>query len=496
MDGQDRGNPALPDRAAQWKVLTWLWLLLGAGLFTFIGWKFNVALAAWAAPVFLIRFFRDTPRWPATLAAVPVLALASFIQLVGGWDLDAWIVVLVCFLRPAAFLLGLYADRALGRRLPAAAATLVFPAVSLAAEWAISLAPLGSGMASAATQFGFPAVSQLASITGIWGVGFLAAWTAAVLNTAWEHRGRLRDIRGAAVAWAAVILCVVGFGSARLGLAHSSAPTVRVGSVTVAHPRDYWTWIDRGTPRDLIAGYAGELSAMEEQLFAQSERAADAGARVIFWSEGNGVITEDNEARFMARAAELARRRQVYFAPAVVVLRFGSGISDNKLVMFSPDGSRSFAYVKTISWYPTGSDGILRTVDTPYGKIGAAICFDMDFPGFIRRLGSLGADIVLVPAYDREKIRPYHTEVGLLRGIENGFSVVRQTNEGTSMAVDGAGRVLARQEFFETSDRLMLADVPTRRLPTLYARLGEWFPWASAALALALLAWGIVRRRR
>ena len=496
--GQSRGSQALPgraipDRAAQWKLPGCLWLLLGAGLFTFIGWKFNVAFAAWAAPVFLIRFFRDTPRWPATLAAIPALALASFIQLVGGWDLDAWMVVLVCFLRPAAFLLGLYADRALGRPLPAAAATLVFPAVSLAAEWGISLAPLGSGMATAATQFAFPAVSQLASITGIWGIGFLAAWTAAVLNTAWEHRRRLRDIRGTLVAWAVVILCVVGFGSARLGLAHSSAPTVRVGAVTVPHPRDYWTWIDKGTPRDLIAGYAGELSAMEEQLFVQTERAADAGARVIFWSEGNGVVTEDNEARFMARAAELARRRQVYFAPAVVVLRYGSGISDNKLVMFSPDGSRSFTYVKTISWYPTGSDGILRTVDTPYGKIGAAICFDMDFPGFIRRLGSLGADIVLVPAYDKEKIRPYHTEVGLWRGIENGFSVVRQTNEGTSMAVDGAGRVLARQEFFETTDRLMLSDVPTRRLLTPYALLGEWFPWAGAALAIALIAWGIAR---
>jgi apolipoprotein N-acyltransferase len=484
------------DRARDWKAWSWLWLALGAGLFTFIGWKFNVPFAAWAAPIFLIRFFRDTPRWTATLAVVPALALASFIQLVGGWDLEAWMVVAVSFLRPAALIAGLYADRALNRRLPAAAATLVFPAVVAAAEWAVSLAPLGSGMASAATQFAFPAVSQLASITGIWGIGFLAAWTGAVANAAWEHRARLREVRGPVIAWAAVVLCVVGLGSARLALARPEVPTVRVGSVTIPHQRDYWTWIDKGTPRDLIARYTGELSAMEEQLFAQSERAADAGARVIFWSEGNGVITEDNEDRFMARASELAKRRQVYFAPAVVVLRYGSGISDNKLVMFSPDGSRSFTYVKTISWYPTGSDGTLKYVDTRFGRIGAAICFDMDFPGFIHRLGALGADIVLVPAYDKEKIRPYHTEVGLLRGIENGFSVIRQTNEGTSMAVDGAGRTLARQEFFETADRLMLADVPTRRLSTVYARLGEWFPWAAIALALGLVGWGVAREAR
>ena len=472
----------------------WLCLVLGAGAFTFIGWKFNVPLAAWLAPVFLIRFFRETPRWTATLAAVPALALASFIQLVGGWDLEPWMVAAVSFLRPVAFLAGLYVDRALHRRLPTGAATLVFPVVSLVVEWPLSLAQFGIGMATASTQMGFPALGQLASITGVWGVGFLAAWTAAVLNLAWERRRHLRDIRSTGIAWAAILLCVLAFGSARVSLARSTAPTVRVGSITVPHQRDYWAWIDQQTPRELVASHAGELAGLEDQLFAQSERAADAGARIIFWSEGNGVIAEDHEAQFMARAAELARRRQVYFAPAVVVLRYGTGLSDNKLVMFAPDGSRSYSYVKTISWYPTGSDGILKVVDSPYGRIGAAICFDMDFPGFIHRLGSLGADIVLVPAYDREKIRPYHTEVGLLRGVENGFSVVRQTNEGTSMAVDGAGRILARQEFFETADRLMLADVPTRRVPTLYAAVGEWFPWAGTALALGLLAWGIVGR--
>jgi apolipoprotein N-acyltransferase len=120
----------------------------------------------------------------------------------------------------------------------------------------------------------------------------------------------------------------------------------------------------------------------------------------------------------------------------------------------------------------------------------------MDFPSFIHRLGALKTDIVLVPSYDRERIRPYHTEVGLMRGLENGFSVVRQTNEGTSMAIDGTGRVLARQEYFETSDRLMLADVPTQRLPTPYALLGEWFAYAAIVLALALVAWGIAAGRK
>ncbi len=473
----------------------WLWLVLGAACFTFIGWKYNVPAAAWLAPIFLIRFFRDQARWPTTLVAIPALAVASLIQMWGGWDMDPWQAYLASAVRPTAFLVALYVDRALHRRLPRSAATFVYPAVYLAVDYLFAFSPLGSGMSVSATQLGMPAVSQLASVTGIWGIGFLIGWMAAVVNTLWEARRSGTRASAIAPVAAGALLLVLGFGSARLALVQPSSPTVRIGSVTIEHPRDYWAWIDQATPRELVAGYAAELSSITDRLFAQSECAAAAGAKIVFWSEGNAVLTEDNEQAFMDRAARFAAERGVYLAPAVVVLRYGQTVSDNKVVLFRPDGTRAFTYVKTMSWYPTGSDGILKTEATPYGRLGAAICFDMDFPSFIHRLGTESADIVLVPAFDREPIRPYHTEVGLLRGIENGFSVVRQTNEGTSMAIDGAGRPIARQEFFETNDRLMLADVPTRRAGTLYAPLGERFAYAGIGLAIALVVWGIVRRR-
>ncbi len=158
-------------------------LALGSLFLTFIGWRFNVAAASWLAPVFLIRFFRDEKRWAVALLAIPLLAVASFVQLDGGWDLEPWMAYLFSVLRPAAFIAGLYADRYLNKRLPAFASTLVFPSVYLAVDYAIAFTPLGSGMSMSATQFGFPAVLQLASITGIWGIGFLMGWIAACLNT-------------------------------------------------------------------------------------------------------------------------------------------------------------------------------------------------------------------------------------------------------------------------------------------------------------------------
>jgi apolipoprotein N-acyltransferase len=471
---------------------SWGWLLAGTALYVFTGWHFNVPFAPWLSAIFLIRFAREQKRWYAALAVIPALAIASFIHLYKGWDLEPWMMYSVSVFRAAAFIVALFVDRALRGRLPLAASTLVFPSVLVTIDFLIALSPLGTGMTVGATQLGLPAIAQLASITGIWGIGMLLGWIASVAATAWEAGfDRARIGRLSAVA-AAVLVLVVGLGSARYALTRPASPTVRVGSITVTHARDYWTWIDQGTPRALIDGFRPELEALNEDLYRQSSRAVAAGAKIVFWSEGNGVLTEDAEQAFMQRASDFARTNGVYFAPAVLVLRYGQGISDNKIVMFKPDGSRAFTYVKTMSWYPTGSDGVLKVVDSPYGRIGSAICFDMDFPGFIHRMGRMKTDIVLVPAFDKERIRPYHTEVGLFRGIENGFSVVRQTNEGTSMAMDGSGRVLARQEFFETTDRLMLADVPTRRVPTVYAILGEWCAYASILLALGLSVWGIV----
>ena len=477
------------------RVSSWVWLAAGSACFVFVGWRFNVPLASWVAPIFLIRFFRDRPRWPSTLPAILLLGAASYIQLVGGWDLDAWQIPIFSLLRPAAFLVALYADRALHGRLPRGLSTLVYPSVYLAVDYAIGFTPLGTVMSASATQFALPVVTQLASLTGLWGIGFLAGWTAAVCNLLWENRPGLSKAGKIVPILGAVLAVVVVYGSLRVSLARPSSPTVRVAGISVTHPRDYWNWIDDGTPWDVVARYTGELASIEEQLFASSARAVTAGAKLVFWSEGNCVLTEDTEAAFIERAGRFAHDNGVYLAAAVLVLRYGQTISDNKILMMSPDGSVAFTYVKTKSWYPTGSDGILRTVDTPYGRIGAAVCFDMDFPSFVNRFARMGTDIVVVPSFDSERIRPFHTEVGMIRAVENGFSMVRQVSTGSSMAADYAGRILVQQDYFHTADRLMIADVPTRGAWTLYGLLGDWFAWAGAALAVLLVALGVARPR-
>ncbi|MHB1356681.1 MAG: nitrilase-related carbon-nitrogen hydrolase [Anaerolineae bacterium] len=474
----------------------WICLALGVAAFTFVGWRFNWALAAWIAPVLLIRFFRDYKRWYEPVIAYLALGVVTWFIFNGAWALDVWMMPVFSLLRPLPFVLALLADRWLSRRLPSFAATLVYPAVYLALDYTLAFTPFGTILSAGAGQFRLQAVTQLAAVTGIWGIVFLSGWVASAINSAWESHFNLRSA-GAGVLIPAVALVVVLVGGGiRIALNRAVNPTVRVGSVSVEHPRDYWIWIDASTPRETVAAYATELRGIEDELFAASARAVAAGATIVFWSEGNAVYTQDDAPRFTARAADFARAHQIYLAAAVLELQYGSTMSDNKVLVFGPDGALLLTYVKTMSWYPTGSDGILHTVDTPYGRIGTAVCFDMDFPGFIQRFGQLKTDIVLVPAFDSQLIAPFHTEVGLYRAVENGFAIVRQVNTGSSMASDAFGNVLAYQDYFRTPDRIMLSDIPIKRVPTLYAILGDWFAWANIALVVVLVLLGVMKARR
>jgi len=58
----------------------------------------------------------------------------------------------------------------------------------------------------------------------------------------------------------------------------------------------------------------------------------------------------------------------------------------------------------------------------------------------------------------------------LFRAIENGMSLVRQVEGSLSIAVDPYRRVLAQTDYFGSTDRAMVAQVPVEDVPTLSRR--------------------------
>ena len=94
-------------------------------------------------------------------------------------------------------------------------------------------------------------------------------------------------------------------------------------------------------------------------------------------------------------------------------------------------------------------------VDTPAGRLGLAVCYDLRFPELFRRLLSLGAEWFCLPSAFTAPTGRAHWEVLLrARAIENlchvvapaqsGFHDNGRETHGDSMIVDCWGRVLAR----------------------------------------------------
>ena len=141
-------------------------------------------------------------------------------------------------------------------------------------------------------------------------------------------------------------------------------------------------------------------------------------------------------------------------------------------------------------------DGILRTASTPFGVLSGAICWDMDFPGTIIQAGRNGTDIMLSPSLEFRAISPIHGHMAVLRGIENGTSVVRVADNGLSVISDPYGRILAQMDHFTAGERVIVAQVPTRGVSTIYAIIGDLFGWLAIAGFIVMVVWGVVNWRR
>jgi apolipoprotein N-acyltransferase len=70
---------------------------------------------------------------------------------------------------------------------------------------------------------------------------------------------------------------------------------------------------------------------------------------------------------------------------------------------------------------------------------------------------------------------------------------VRQVNQGLSVAVDGYGRVYGELDHFTTEERVLRAELPVGRVPTLYAHVGDSVGLLSGLVALGWASWAAVR---
>jgi len=166
-------------------------------------------------------------------------------------------------------------------------------------------------------------------------------------------------------------------------------------------------------PEIFLTGYIirDDLRRLAEPIDGPSVRrvsklAKAAGACIVF-----GMSEKDE------------RRRGVIYNTAVVCLPDGDVGRYRKMYIanFGPFEERFY--------FAAGSDAPI--FDTPAGKLGITICFDIFFPELSRLYALKGADIIACISASPSATRPFFEKVTLARAIENTAFVAFSNHVGT-----------------------------------------------------------------
>ncbi len=476
-------------------------LLAAATLLPFANGGHSVPVAAFLAPLLLLRFTRTQRPIVGLLTTLAAQSIAFAIQFRGMIPVPGVIHTVIVMIYAGVLTVPYVADRLIAPRLRGWSATLVFPCAWASMDYLLSLSPYGSWGAAGYSLYGNLPLIQLLAVTGLWGLTFLIGWAAAAANRVWELGARSPLALPAVSVTAGVIAAVALFGGARLALFPPDAPTVRIASLSridmTLHPDPKVVgrfFGQRPLNPEELATIRSRAATIANDLLERAEREARAGARIVFWGELNASVLAEDEADLIRRGREVAKRSGIYLGMSLAAWhREAKPPLGNKLILIKPDGGVAWEYYKAHP-VPGGEaamsitrDGKLRALDTPFGRLTSVICFDADFPRLLAQAGGFRADIVFDPSNDWKAIDPWHTQMASFRAIEQGVNLVRHTSLGLSAAFDYQGRPLATMDHYLATERTLVSQVPTRGVRTPYARLGEWFAWASL-VGLALLA--------
>lgn len=499
------------DRPAQQRrANSWIWLLIGAALLPFTMFQTILPIAAWLAPIFLLRFVR-TKRARVALPVIAIVGyLATLVALRGIWsapDVYFWALPGLGAIVPYG------ADKLLAKRTGLLLGSLILPSADTALGFLAAADPssaLASAGAPGYTQVTNLPLLQAASIVGMWGIGFVIMWTASVVNTWWDNGFQVKAVGRLIGVWAAVMVSLLVFGSYRLAFPSSSAG-VMVAAVAPDPALD-----EQRSSGPVGAGprSAEERSEITEQylaptvddLFQQTRDAAASGAKIVAWSEAAAFVFAEEEAQLLDEGRRVAMEEGIYLEMGLVSILPTTDYPSNKnhSVLFGPDGRLLWDYHKSSVVPGDGNQpgpGVVPVVDTPYGRLAVVICFDADFPALVRQAGRAGADLLLVPSSDWEPIAQMHADMAVHRAVENGLTMIRPTRRGFSSIVDAQGRTLAfGPNYFQSEVPPLMATVPVEGNQTFYGVVGDVVGVASvlglAALAGLALARSIVDHRR
>lgn len=484
------------------------------------------ALATTGGILWAMCFQRVPLTWASWLALAPLILLARHPRgaaLSGLFGLAYWLVAIWwiaptlqvfgglpaalswCLLAVLAAYLALYTlafgwlTRRLWRR-GGWALLLGAPAAWVVLEWLRGWLLTGFPWNLAAYAWAeMPGALALTAWVGSWGLSFLLLFVNAGIALAWARRS---GTGGVAVVLAA--LCVLAVAARWAGPAAPHRP---------------WDAPVEGQPVRILQPNIPNLIAYDqrvaeqnlEKVLAQSRRACHDGALLIWPESAAWPFTLEGSPRLRQALDELtARGCQVLINTPVSA----AGQDFNSVVLVGRSGPLArydkrhlvpygeyvplkglFPFIGTVA----RAAGDFAAADEirllPWGRerLGAAICFEIVFPGEVAATVRRGATVLVTVTNDAwygDTAAPWqHFRAARFRAAETHRPVLRAAITGVSGTVSPAGEIRTR---LGVDRRGVLADEVTgRRELTPFVRA----PWMTPVISLVILAAALWRSR-
>ena len=171
-------------------------------------------------------------------------------------------------------------------------------------------------------------------------------------------------------------------------------------------------------PIELLA----DLPSYRRKLDCQVSEAARAGARLLLFPEYAAMelvsllapqarrdlryqleALQDLLPEFLTAFSDLAKDHQVSIVAPSFPVKVSRGRFVNRAYLLTPRGQSAFQDKLTMTRFEAEQMGIspgeeLKVFETPLGRIGITICYDIEFPPLARAQAEAGADLILVPS--------------------------------------------------------------------------------------------------
>ncbi len=478
----------------------------------------SIFLLAWVAFVpLMVTLWTKSPR--QAFSAGYVFGLAYFfgtlywiyhsINHFGGVPFLAslCVVILLCLylgLYPATFCF-VFTQMIRKTKLPA---LLISPVLWVALEFVRSYALTGFPWSSVGySQYKFLHAIQVADITGIYGISFLVlmvngAFADVILLKKRVRQMPLFPMSYTFVGLSAVLLIVtltLGYGHWRLGQQRNGS-LVNIGVVQGNIEQDK-KW-EPAFQNEVLNTY-----------FTLSRKVAETSPQMIIWPETAVPFMFDYDKSNTEKLVSFQRElgTDLLFGSVLVKEHSRSKtLLTNSAVFLDKEGKNIYEYDK-IHLVPFGEYVPLRSVlffidklvagigdyvpgeeyaraETEFGSFGTMICYEIIFPGLVRKFFTDGGDFVVTITNDAwfgRTAGPYqHFSMAVFRAIENRKPVIRAANTGISGFIDSSGRILAESPLFQ---RFVLSDrVKTDRTLTFYTKYGDLFSYLCIVISIIL----------